>query len=310
VKHLAGRNSGGHMTRPSILVIPVNGIGNRLRAISSGLFLANKLRRDLHVLWEPVDLLPGKWDELFDNSSQVSFISREDAKLKGFLPAYDVPLYLGEDRSFVTLRGYDRGESPFAREFYLRLRRHDEKQAVIMAGNSFHPHAKTPERALSLLRESRRALQVKLCLSETVWQRVAEISPTESYLGLHLRGTDRAHDASPTQELLDAATKLAAKFQLSSIFMSSEDDDLLSHAKKALKERSLKTFYNLEKRPMDTTGGTLDAFSDFLALRGAKAFVGNSRSTFSTEASVSFKWWNTALLSPSQKTVLDSQSKN
>ena len=284
------------MIRPSVLVVPVNGIGNRLRAIASGLLLANKLRRDFHVLWEPDDLLPGQWEEIFDSASQVSFISREAAVSNELLPAYDVPLYLNEDRRFVTLRGFDRGESPFAKDFYNRLRQNGHKQAVIVAGDSFHPDAKTPDSALPLLRKSRRELQVKLCLSETVCQRAAEISPSESYLSLHLRGTDRAHDAAPTQEILDAATKLAAKFRLSSIFVSSDDAVLLSHAKNVLSEIPLKIFSNPETRPRGTTGGTLDAFSDFLALRAGNAFVGNSRSTFSTEVSVSFKWWKTRLL--------------
>lgn len=94
----------------SVTVLPINGIGNRLRAIASSRYLASRLKREFYILWEPEPYLQAAAHELFQNGGPLIFVSREDAIRDELIANEDVPLYLNETRSQVTLRGYDRGE--------------------------------------------------------------------------------------------------------------------------------------------------------------------------------------------------------
>ena len=134
-----------------LAVVPVNGIGNRLRSVAACLYLARKLRRETTVVWEPDTLLPGKWEELFTASPQLHFASMETAQQSGFVPPEPLALYVDSNASFVTLRGNDRGEQPFARHFFRLLKRWPEKNGVVEAGDYFHHRANSVEEAGRLL---------------------------------------------------------------------------------------------------------------------------------------------------------------
>ena len=70
---------------PPLVLVPKNGLGNRLRAIAGGLATARVLGRDLDVLWEPYDGCATEPQDLFGTPSSFRFITPEDAASRGIV---------------------------------------------------------------------------------------------------------------------------------------------------------------------------------------------------------------------------------
>lgn len=271
-----------------LAVVPVNGIGNRLRAIAACLYLARRLRREATVVWEPDSLLPGKWEDFFAASTQLQFASMKKAQQSGIVPQEPIAIYVDSNTSFVTLRGNDRGEQPFARQFFRLLKRWPQKNGVVEAGDYFHHRASSVEGAGKLLEKERNHLANELRFSDRILELAQRITPQRPYLSLHLRGTDRKGDAANPESLLATAHKLANEKGLRDVFVASDDPHLIDMAKSSLDGRGLKISTNSEPSPRGTPSGTFSAFAEYLALRRGEVFVGGKRSTFSTEIGITF----------------------
>ena len=271
-----------------LAAVSVNGIGNRLRAIAACLYLARRLRRDATVVWEPDRLLPGEWEALFAASPQLQFASMKTAQQSGIVPHEPIALYVDSNASFVTLRGNDRGEQPFAKHFFRLLKRWPQENGVVEAGDYFHHRASSVEKAGKLLRKERNHLANQIRFSDQILELAQRITPPRPYLSLHLRGTDRAVDAANPESLLATAHKLAMEKGLRDVFVASDDPHLIDLAKSSLDAHGLTTSTNSEPSPRGTPSGTVSAFADYLVLRRGEMFVGGKRSTFSTEIGITF----------------------
>jgi len=58
------------------LVIPANGLGNRLRTIMAFVFLAEKEKSSVQVFWDPTQACPGTFDDNFAKIKNVEFIGK------------------------------------------------------------------------------------------------------------------------------------------------------------------------------------------------------------------------------------------
>ena len=279
-----------------LAVVPVNGIGNRLRAIAACLYLARRLRREATVVWEPDSLLPGDWEDLFASSPELQFASMKTARQSGIVPQEPVALYVDSNTSFVTLRGNDRGEQPFARQFFRLLKRWPQKNGVVEAGDYFHHRASSVEGAGKLLEKERNHLANQLRFSDQILELALAITPPRPYLSLHLRGTDRTADAANPESLLATAHKLATEKGLKDVFVASDDPHLIDLAKSSLAAHDLRVSSNSQPKPRGTQSGTVSAFCDYLVLSRGAMFVGGSRSTFSTEVGIRFRHHQQLLL--------------
>lgn len=283
-----GDNLSYHLPMSHLAVVPVNGIGNRLRAIAACLYLGRKLKRGVTIVWEPDSLLPGNWEELFVNSPELKFVSMKTAQQSGIVPQQPIALYVDSDQNFLTLRGNDRGEQRFALQFYQQLGNSLSKNGVVMAGDYFHHRATSVEKAGALLQKERLSLANKLTFSQAIVDHAQRLAPREPYLSLHLRGTDRVSDTANPTSLLAAALQMSRRRGLTTVFVASEDNQLIDMAKAFLKKSGLKMASNPELRTRQTLAGTISAFGDYLVLRGGVAYVGSRQSTFSSEIGVTF----------------------
>lgn len=273
-----------------LVVFPLNGIGNRLRAIAASRFLAKRLKRPLTIVWEPDALLPGQWEDLFVKSSGLDFSSAQTAQEFELLPSLEtVGLYVQSSELFISLRGNDRGEQPFADEYFRLLKKRHSTLGIVLAGDYFHHRAHSVEQAGSLLQRERRNLAAGLHFASPVVELARRIVPPRPYVSLHLRGTDRTSDATSPTKLINVAMTLSKKFGTRDIFVASDDQRLIELAASALGKHGLNITHNPEPSPSGTIYGTICAFADYLALRGGIAFVGGRKSTFSTEVGVTFR---------------------
>jgi hypothetical protein len=254
------------------------------------------LKREGTVVWEPDSLLPGNWEDLFVNSPELKFVSLKTAQQSGIVPREPVGLYVDSNASFVTLRGNDRGEQPFARHFFRLLKSSPQKNGVVEAGDYFHHRASSVEEAGKLLKKERNQLANQLRFSDQIVELAQRITPPRPYLSLHLRGTDRTVDAANPESLVSTAHKIAKKRRLRDVFVASDDPYLIDMAKSMLDTHGLKITSNSDLSPRETLSGTISALADYMILKGGVVFVGSTRSAFSTEIGVTFQSLRLTLL--------------
>ena len=271
-----------------LTIIPVNGIGNRLRAIAACLYLSRKLGREATIVWEPESQLPGRWNDIFEPSPALQFSSMVNAQELDLVPYEPVPLYKSHDADFVMLRGNDRGEQRFAKQYFRMLKNSPNKSGVVMAGDYFHHRAGSLEQAGKFLVKERTSLANLLTFTPSIRDSAERLAPTAPYLSLHLRGTDRVGDAASPTDLVAAAVTMAKKRGVTNVFVGSDDNRLIDMAEPLLRSSGLKMTVNPDPRKRQTLSDTRAAFVDYLVLRGGIAFVGSNRSTFSTEIGVNY----------------------
>lgn len=272
-----------------LTVIPKNGLGNRFRGMASGWSLAQGLGRDLEVLWEPFDGSATRPNDLFETPEQFRFITSEEAAARG-IRSKNIPIYLSELPELISLRGYDKGEQPFIREFVGLVKAHPSRPAVIAAGNFFHPNAGNQGGNSGVLetltRPDRAALLNNLRFKQSILERAAKVRPVGNYLGLHLRWTDRRKEAASPKRLLRTAMAISRRNKIKNIFICSDDAAIRSQAVEELEKAGFHVFFNPFPPARRDVEGEKQAVVDFINLMHAGILVGSHASTFSTEAAL------------------------
>ena len=268
-----------------LVLIPRNGIGNRFRAISSALALSEFLKRELLVLWEPRNGCATRPSDLFSPDSTINFLSEQTALGRRVLQD-GPPLYLRISEEIITLRGHDRGEQMFIKDFVRHAQQNPETTLVIAAGNFFHPKAASGQALPSLLRPYRRSLLDRLVFKDEILERAAVLRPPSKYIGLHLRGTDRKKEAPTPARLLTQCIRVANRFGIASVFLCSDEVLLKTEAERRLAAEGLQVFTDGHPPSRGDTEGELHAVADLVNLSQASFLVGSRESTFATEASV------------------------
>lgn len=279
-----------------LVVVPKNGLGNRLRAIASATFLGELLRRKVEVLWEPYHGLPLSATEIFCDSGfpPLASGSRED-ELKEI--AAGVPRYLSVSRDLISLRGRWHGEQRYINRFSYEALRRPNTPAIIVAGDFFLPGVSTHSNLEQATRFLRRSFHRKVCWSANVRSLAAEARPEGLYVGVHLRAGDRAGQVPEPSEVVNAAVRLARSRGIDSVYVCSDQAQALNFGVASLVDCGFLT-YSIGSRPSRFSHtGMLDAVADFINLRHATAAVGSQRSTFYTEATVALASRNRKLLS-------------
>ena len=275
-----------------IVVVPVNGYGNRLQAWASAHALGVDLGVPVQVLWEPEPVAAASAADLFSHDLLArSFIGT--AEVEGLLGASHValPRYLVERGDALMLAGHDRGEQAFMGELEARLAMGRHRVLVIVAGGNFHlPRAGDP-------RERRRAFYRQLTWSERVSHRTHDaIRGAGRYIGLHVRGTDRSVTAPSERRLKGALARLAAQVDAPGVYVAA--DTRIARDRWAAICGSL----GLEPRWLPdpeldrgARSGGIDAIADWRALASSLGLAYASDSTFGAEAVVASGTWGLSI---------------
>lgn len=272
--------------RPAPLVlIPKNGLGNRLRAIAGGLATARAMGRDLEVLWEPYDGSATLPSDLFDDPLGFAFLTADVARDRGIV-SHDLPKYLDSRPGIVSLRGYDRGQQTLLAEFMALAAQHPEREAVVAAGNYFHPDAQSDVEIETKTRPVRQELSRRLVFNPRVKALARANRPPRPYLSVHLRGSDRRKEVPSPHRLLRLATSLSRKNRITDIFLCSDSEEIRSRATEELHARGFQIFMEPQSPIRRDVDGEIRAGADFVNLQGSEIIVGAKESTFVTEAAV------------------------
>lgn len=277
-----------------LLVYPRSGYTNRLQAIASAAILARQLGARFQICWEPEDVVPGDALETFTGAFCDEYVLNADQVRSDFdFRREDLPRYLNVDpaRRLVVLAGHDRGEQVFMSELSAALTEPcSPTTLVIIAGGQFFlpPEGKAEQDWQAEFRELRRRFYKSLPLNAAIEGCVSNsLAGREPFLGLHLRYSDRAHQAPLEAEIRRALINIQDASGLTSVFIASDTAKARTRWVAECKTLGLQPWF-IEQDAWDRskTGSGHAALVDWRVLGHSQRLVYFSESTFAVEAAV------------------------
>lgn len=267
-----------------IVVVPRNGLANRLQAWASAAILAAEWDVPLKVVWETEPAMPAAAADLFAARMVERFFTDPDivTSLAG-APHTELPRYLSTSGRAVVLAGHDRGEQTFMPQLVESLSRSRAPSTlVLIAGGKYHLPG-----ALDFVRQ-RGIFYRNIAWSSAVDEQYdTGVGGHAPYAGLHVRQTDRSLQAPSARIIRQGLSQLASMVPERDLFIAADTDDAL--------ERWVEDSSHMGFRPWslpdvdrsrDRVGAVVTAAADWRALSGAVGLVYSAVSTFSEEANV------------------------
>ena len=277
-----------------LLVYPRSGYTNRLQAIASSAILARQLGARFQICWELEEVVPGGAQETFTDAFCDEFVLDADQVRSDYgFRREELPRYLNVDpaRRLVVLAGHDRGEQVFMSELSAALTEpcNPTTLVIIAGGQFFMPAAGVPDREwLEEFRNLRCSYYRELPLNSTIEGSVSNsLAGREPFLGLHLRYSDRAHQAPLEAEIRRALIKIRDASGLASVFIASDTAKARTKWVTECKSLGLQPWF-IEQDVWDRskTGSGYAALVDWRVLGHSQRLVYFSESTFAVEAAV------------------------
>ena len=279
-----------------IVIIPRNGYINRLQGMASAQILADQIGAELKVAWAPQDAAPAQAKIVFDSAVIDSdFISEEKCQQMCGFPPNEIPRYLNTSATesgarVVTLAGYELGEQYFMRELRDLIDTSPDVQIIaISSGGRFSLKSETPSVAWDSqnFQSERARWYAKQNFSEKIESAIRGAAVSEPYFGLHLRYSDRAHQAPTRREINRAVQRLASEINVRRVFIASDSRTEREWWSIKLKEQGFSVWWH------DTAGnnrthesGALGALIDWRLLGMSKSLVYFKESSYGYEAAV------------------------
>lgn len=179
-----------------LILQPINGFGNRLRAMASGYVLANVLKRDFYVDWRQ------------DNG-------------KFFVPVFDAvfaehPGFKTSTESGTQYAGGHQGEQRLLSE----IQKDSDDVVRVKAGGLFIPSGMSEKEYNRLKSDFYNEIHFHPDIIKTV-NDFQQKNFQGSVLGVHIRRTDRSKYTGPTRAFLDKIKQIKGKYDV--IFLCTDD---------------------------------------------------------------------------------------
>ena len=277
-----------------LLVYPRSGYTNRLQAIASAAILARQLGARFQICWEPEDVVPGDALETFTGAFCDEFVLDADQVHREYgFRREELPRYLNVDpaRRLVVLAGHDRGEQVFMSELPAALTDPciPTTLVIIAGGQFFMPAAGVPDREwLEEFRNLRCSYYRELPLNSAIEDSArSSLAGREPFLGLHLRYSDRAHQAPLEAAIRKALIDIREASGLTSVFIASDTAKARTKWVAECKSLDLQPWF-IEQDAWDRSkaGSGHAALVDWRVLGHSQSLVYFSESTFAVEAAV------------------------
>jgi hypothetical protein len=215
--------------RPVVIVQPLSGYVNRLQAIVSASLLASDLDADLAVSWQASEVAPVEAESIFNEAFRAAHLaSSSDVLERWDLDLSTVPQYLTVDRerARISLAGFDLGEQHFMPQLRQALKgMPDVQQVVIRAGGKFTLEGGavlTSEEKHAFARRRHAAYQAPSLHPDIEGPAAQAAAAHDPFVGLHLRYSDRSHQAPMRKAIAPAVQELVERTGASSVFVASD----------------------------------------------------------------------------------------
>jgi len=273
-----------------VIVVPRNGLGNRLQAWSSAKLLAEDLGVPLRLMWEGYKKFPVDFHDLFLPTYSQSIMTREELDQRIGIPHQVLPRYLSVDlkRSLIVLAGHDRGEQVFMSKLRDVIWGPSSAETLlIVAGGLFCMNLGEPDGEHDFAAR-RREFYKTLNWSEEISVKALRNAPAEAYCGLHTRLTDRSNEAPRSRSYTSALKRLREVSTADRLFVAGDTQQQKEiWTEKCRKVGFIPWSLPFSEHSRTTSAGVLNAVAEWLALSNARGgIVHPERSTFSSEAAV------------------------
>jgi hypothetical protein len=269
-----------------VIVVPRNGYVNRMQAWASASILANTWDAGLDVVWEREEIAAAELNDLVRTGDLTGrcITAQELTDVLG-VPHQSMDRYLtiDKDRGTAFLAGHDRGEQAFIDQLHAVLV--DEptiSTVVIVAGGKFC----LPGTAA--FASKRREFYFDLPWVSRISDDVASLSDSmAAYLGLHIRETDRSHEAPTHKAITSALLEISKKSQTTNVFLAADTPEARRWWSAHLEGLGLSVWSNPDDNldRSDARSGPA-AMVDWLTLGRAEGLVFSAASSFGHEAAV------------------------
>ena len=296
-------------TTPKIFIVPRSGYANRLQAIASTALMAEDLGSDWQVVWEPQDVAPANPCVVFDETFvKERILSIDELQESHGIDAREFPLYLNFSRKTNTLwlAGHDKGEQFFMPDMRGVIDSVMVENIVIIAGGKFTLEG---GRTLSHFQaiefmERRRVFYENLRFDLRIEQAAnREVSVRPRFSSIHVRHSDRNHQAPWRGSTRRAILTLMERDQPESIFVASDTKSARSEWMDYLTRHGANA-WTTDPESMDRSSSlaTLGALLDWRLLSLSTSIVYFRESSFAEEAAVASGNWSNCIALPMART--------
>lgn len=278
-----------------VIVVPRNGYVNRLQATASAARVAREFDADFQVCWLPQPAAPAPVDVIFAPDCALNFMPAEPLEELLGISVAQYPRYVNllprsdsRSRTVVTLAGHDKGEQALMGDFVDSITAHDPEVVVILAGGRFSTRA---PRGVSdwdspQFRQERAAFYDDVKFSADI-ESVAHASDSGTYVGLHLRYSDRSHQVPSRKAIEQAVLQTTTRAGASRVFVASDSPKERDHWVIELSARGLEPWVAPTVEFGSTEyAGDKAALIDWRILSRSAASVYFTESSFGYEAAV------------------------
>lgn len=267
-----------------IIINPVAGLANRMRALASGVALAKETNSDYQVIWSVDHGLAARFDDIFllpdELRGRIVYPSRFS-----YLVKYQTPSIKNLFISSLSLKRFSRiyiqGRPSFNERFYesktpfLSVFKQELSTVFIQSYSIFHPYSDDFYRSMFRLND-----EIQARVDETK----KELG--DSYVGLHIRRTDSTLSINHSPDsLFIAEIERILKEDPSTTFYLATDSEPTK-----LKFQNLfgpdKIIFNQHPASRSTLAGIKDAAAELYLLAGSNRIIGTCYSSYSEAASV------------------------
>lgn len=269
-----------------VLVIPRNGYANRLQAWASAAIMARYWAAPLEVCWETEAVAPADAHALFRGAGEgAAFISSGELKRLLGGSHEQLPRYLTHipGDGIVTLAGHDRGEQPFMADLDLLAKESSKAVTVVLiAGGRFHLPGEMA------FETKRRDFYRSLDWSDVITERIDAVnSNVGPYIGLHVRGTDKAITVPTQRSMEQSILAVADRTGIDSIFVAADTADTRTMWIDRLKSHGKDPwFVDSTTHDRGSSRAGIDALVEWNLLASSTAMVFAEDSSFGHEAAV------------------------
>lgn len=260
-----------------VVLQPQNGYINRIQALASAVLLAREIGAELDVQWVPSSAAPAELREIFSESFlEKFFVEPQVWKL-------DPYLNLTDRGKVVTLAGLERGEQVFMEELQELMSANPQiSEFRISAGGKFALGGLSEHFTILRGQFYRKELQF---ISDIEYRARSLHDGHGPYLGVHLRYSDRSHQAPRRSSVLRAVLDLASRLEVSEVFLASDEPSERDRWRSTMTSKGLRPWIAVSDLPFSVRSA-LPALVDWRLLSLSEGIVFFSESSFGEEAAV------------------------
>ena len=271
-----------------VIVQPQNGYINRIQALASSALLAREIDAEFEVQWVSDSTAPADSAHIFSPEFLKCFASEPEA--------WSLEPYLNYDSvsRVVTLAGLDRGEQAFMSELGILLESGVPIDEIrVSAGGKFSLGGLGSNSVVDRSGFYRDELKFSSEIESAV---ESHLSGRGEFLGLHLRYSDRNHQAPTRSQVLKALAEVAQNTGVSRVFVATDSPNELPWWKSELEGLGLTPWcVDGAQVSRQDPRAALSALIDWRLLSKSDGVVYFSESSFGEEAAVASGFFDSSV---------------